>query len=143
VPLLDVDSLVPEGAAEPDADLESLQRAFLDGPYADRRPAAIEAPFQLVLGNQLVSGRIDAVYDVADDVLGEGVRYEVVDWKTGRHPADPLQLALYRLAWAELHGVPVDQVVATFYYVGSGLVERPAELPDRKALTEWWRGLTA
>lgn len=143
VPLLDVDSLVPEGAAEPDADLERLQLAFLEGPYADRQPVAIEAPFQLVLQGQLISGRIDAVYAADEATRAGGSRYEVVDWKTGRHLADPLQLALYRLAWAELQGIPVDQVAATFYYVGTGRVERPTDLPDREALAEWWRGLTA
>jgi DNA helicase II / ATP-dependent DNA helicase PcrA len=144
VPLIDVDSLVPEGESDADHDLEELRVAFLAGPYADRRPIAIEAPFQLLLGEHLVSGRIDAVYEVdrGDGTLPAGTRYEVVDWKTGRHSADPLQLALYRIAWAELHDIAVDQVAATFYYVASGRVERPDELPDRTALVEWWRRST-
>ena len=78
-----------------------------------------------------------------DSTLPVGTRYEVVDWKTGQHSADPLQLALYRLAWAELHQVPVDQVIATFYYVSTGRVERPADLPNRTALAEWWSRSTA
>ena len=146
VPLLDIDSLVPEGEAESDDDLADLQRSFLAGPFADRQPFAIEAPFQLVLGDHLVAGRIDAVYglEAAGSSAGPGqARYEVVDWKTGSHPADPLQLALYRLAWAELHGLSVDQVTATFYYVATGRVEQPSDLPDRAALTEWWRRSTA
>ncbi|MCZ3389382.1 MAG: ATP-dependent helicase [Actinomycetia bacterium] len=145
VPLIDVDGLVPEGEAAPDDDLKSLQEAFLAGPYADREPVAVEAPFHLVLGEQIVVGRIDAVYgvDPNDPELPVGTRYEVVDWKTGRHAADPLQLALYRIAWAELHQIPVDQVVATFYHVSSGRVERPVDLPDRPALAEWWSGSTA
>ncbi len=145
VPLIDVDGLVPEGEAEPDRDLKELQVAFLAGPYADHRPVAIEAPFQLVLGENLVSGRIDAVYEVgAEGVhrdLPPGTRYEVVDWKTGRHLADPLQLALYRIAWAELHQIPVEQVAATFYYVPTARIDRPADLPDRAALTARWRRL--
>lgn len=145
VPLLDLDSLVPEGEADPHADLAGLQAAFLAGPYADRQPIAIEAPFQLVLGEHLIAGRIDAVYAVNGSQGSHSpgdARYEVVDWKTGSHPADPLQLALYRLAWAELHGVRVDQVMATFYYVASGRIERPSDLPDRSALTEWWQRST-
>ncbi|MEO8108109.1 MAG: UvrD-helicase domain-containing protein, partial [Actinomycetes bacterium] len=151
VPLLDIESLVPAGEAEADADLAGLQRAFLSGPYAERQPVAIEAPFQLVLEDHLVAGRIDAVYAVASGdyastldgrVSYDHARYEVVDWKTGSHPADPLQLALYRIAWAELHDIPIDQVVATFYYVATGRVERPNDLPDRAALTEWWRRST-
>ena len=63
----------------------------------------------------------------------------MVDWKTSRtHSADPLQLALYRLAWAELHGIDPAQVRAAFYYVRDagpeGLVE-PADLPGRAELT--------
>jgi DNA helicase-2/ATP-dependent DNA helicase PcrA len=144
VPLIDIDGLLPEGEAEQDDDLKTLQSAFLAGPYADRQPTAVEAPFQLVLGEQILVGRIDAVYAVEpdDSALPAGTRYEVVDWKTGRHAADPLQLALYRLAWAELHQIPVDQVAATFYYVSSGRVERPDGLPDRTALTQWWSGST-
>jgi ATP-dependent DNA helicase UvrD/PcrA len=128
--LLDLDDLA--GAADPellDADLELLQKAFLAGPYADLPPYAVEAPFQLVLGAHTVRGRIDAVYD-----LGDG-RFEVVDWKTGRSAADALQLAVYRLAWAELSGVDVDQVAAAFYYVTSGRVDRPEGLPARAELT--------
>ena len=44
-----------------------------------------------------------------------------MDWKTSRHEtSDPLQLALYRLAWSELTGTPLDQVRAVFHYVRSG-----------------------
>ncbi|MFD0570367.1 hypothetical protein ACFQ0T_15495 [Kitasatospora gansuensis] len=60
----------------------------------------------------------------------------MVDWKTHREEtADPLQLAVYRLAWAELMGVDPEQVTASFLYVRSGRVESPAELPGRKELT--------
>jgi DNA helicase-2/ATP-dependent DNA helicase PcrA len=138
VALLDVDG---DGlASDPaDADLAELQDAFMTGPYADRRPIAVEAPFQMLLGEESIAGRIDAVYDARDDQgLPPGTRFEVVDWKTGRHPADVLQLALYRVAWAELNGLPIDRVAATFYYVATGEVERPASLPDRAQLTEQW-----
>jgi DNA helicase-2/ATP-dependent DNA helicase PcrA len=61
--------------------------------------------------------------------------YEVVDWKTGRDDsADPLQLAVYRLAWAEQAGVPVERVGAAFLYVRSGNVVRPEPLPGRAEL---------
>ncbi len=145
VPLIDLDGLLPEGEAAQNDDLKSLQEAFLAGPYADREPVAVEAPFQLVLGAQILVGRIDAVYvaDPNDPALPSGTRYEVVDWKTGQNAADPLQLALYRIAWAELHQVPIDQVAATFYYVSSGRIERPAELPDREAIDKWWSTSTA
>ena len=48
--------------------------------------------------------------------------------------ADPLQLAVYRVAWAEWHEVPLSRVDAAFLYVRSGEVVRPAGLPDRAGL---------
>jgi DNA helicase II / ATP-dependent DNA helicase PcrA len=91
-------------------------------------PVAVEPPFALVLAGQVVRGRIDAVYEEDDGFL-------VVDWKTNREQtADPLQLAIYRVAWAELHGVPAERVRAGFYYVRSGELVVPGSLPDRAAL---------
>ncbi len=122
---------------EDEQDLERLKEAFLRTPYADRAPLRVEAPFQLVLAGRVVRGRIDAVYRDGDDgsEIGGASRYEVVDWKTHREEtADPLQLAVYRLAWAEQAGVPLEQVTASFLYVRSGRIEQPAGLPDRKEL---------
>ena len=145
VPLLDLEAPGDADDAE-GAELAALQAAFLAGPYADRQPAAVEAPFQLVLGQGTVAGRIDAVYRVeGNDQSGlpEGTVFEVVDWKTGRRPADVFQLAIYRLAWAELNDLPVEKVAASFYYVATGERERPSDLPDRALLTEWWARATA
>ncbi|MBI2244130.1 MAG: ATP-dependent helicase [Nocardioides sp.] len=75
---------------------------------------------------------IDAVYA---ESTPEGDGFLVVDWKTNRAAtADPLQLALYRLAWAELHDLPLERVRAAFYYVRTGEVVEPPDLPDRAAL---------
>ncbi|MCG6499082.1 ATP-dependent DNA helicase [Kitasatospora sp. A2-31] len=122
---------------EDEQDLERLKEAFLRTPYANRTPYRVEAPFQLVLAGRVVRGRIDAVYRYGDggSESGGASRYEVVDWKTHREEtADPLQLAVYRVAWAEQSGVPLEQVTASFLYVRSGRVEQPAGLPDRKTL---------
>ncbi|CAN5385894.1 hypothetical protein BH09ACT12_BH09ACT12_23840 [soil metagenome] len=136
--LLDPDDLPGRADVdiEDDADLQELIRQFEAGPFADRPPLALEPSFALVLAGQVVRGRIDAVYADHDGSGDDG--YLIVDWKTSRgRSADPLQLALYRLAWAELHDVPLDRVRAAFYYVreagAQGLVE-PADLPDRAAL---------
>ena len=124
-PLLDRTDL--EGAADDDlvddADLASLQAAFLAGPYASTPPHRVEAPFQLVLGGRVVRGRIDAVYQRADG------GFDVVDWKTGAQASDPLQLAVYRAAWAQIAGVPESEVGAAFYYVARGEVVRHDDLP--------------
>jgi DNA helicase-2/ATP-dependent DNA helicase PcrA len=115
-PLLDPSELpgAEDDEVGTDEDLAVLQQAFLASPWAGRKPYAVEAPFALPLAGRVVRGRIDAVYD-----LGDG-RWQVVDWKTGREAADPVQLAVYRLAWARLRDVPVEQVAASFLYVRSG-----------------------
>ncbi|MFI0807880.1 ATP-dependent helicase [Streptomyces echinatus] len=141
LPLLEPDEL-PGGDAEiaDEHDLEALKEAFERTEYARRTPYRVEAPFQLTLAGRVVRGRIDAVYRHGD---GDGTTYEIVDWKTGRtRAADPLQLAVYRLAWAEQQGVPPESVTATFLYVRSGEAVRPAGLPDRAALERLLTGET-
>jgi DNA helicase-2/ATP-dependent DNA helicase PcrA len=130
-PLLDPDDLPGryDAGIGDDADLDAVIEAFEQGPFADRVPHAVEASFALVLAGQVVRGRIDAVYDEPDG------GFLLVDWKTNRHEdADPLQLALYRLAWAELRGLPLDRVRAVFHYVRTGATVEPADLPDRAGL---------
>ncbi|MGW0786950.1 UvrD-helicase domain-containing protein [Streptomyces sp. NPDC002911] len=132
LPMLGPDEL--PGGDESDAeiaderDLAELKEAFERTAYARRTPYRVETPFQITLGGRVIRGRIDAVYRTGDT-------YEIVDWKTGRHrTADPLQLAVYRLAWAELHGLPLEAVTATFLYVRSGETSRPTGLPGREEL---------
>lgn len=135
LPLLEPDEL-PGGDAEiaDEEDLQALKEAFERTEYAHRTPYRVEAPFQLSLAGRVIRGRIDAVYKDGDGD-GAGATYEIVDWKTNRHrDADPLQLAVYRLAWAEQQGVDVESVTAAFLYVRTGQVVRPDDLPDRAAL---------
>jgi DNA helicase-2/ATP-dependent DNA helicase PcrA len=131
--LVDLDELPGRGDSgiEDDADLQALIETFNEGPFAERAPFAVEQPFALVLDGQVLRGRIDAVYRTEED------GFLVVDWKTNvKETADKLQLAIYRVAWAELHGVRAETVEAAFYYVRSGRVVRysPEELPDRAEL---------
>ena len=65
----------------------------------------------------------------------------VVDWKTGEPPADDaarrhaaVQLAVYRLAWAGLSGLPPAKVRASFHYVRSGRTVTPESLPGPQEL---------
>ncbi|MEU8437882.1 UvrD-helicase domain-containing protein [Streptomyces sp. NPDC029216] len=119
------------------ADLEALKAAFERSEYAERTPYRMEAPVQLTLAGRVIRGRIDAVYRNPDG------SYEVVDWKTGRTTqADPLQLAVYRLAWAEATGTPLDRVAAAFLHVRSGRVIRPRDLPGRERLERILQGKT-
>ena len=130
-PLLDPSELpgAEDDELGTDGELAVLQEAFLASPWAARRPHAVEAPFALPLAGRLLVGRIDAVYD-----LGGGL-WRVVDWKTGREAADPLQLAVYRLAWARLRDVPVEQVSASFLYVRTGKEVVHDDLPGEVELT--------
>jgi len=129
--LIDPDQLPGRADAEIDdyADLRALMGSFEEGPFGYRQPHRSEAPFALVVAGQVVRGRIDAIFREDDG------SWLVVDWKTARaETADPLQLAIYRLAWADLAGVPVERVRAAFYYVRSGRLVEPPDLPDRPAL---------
>lgn len=129
--LFDYGDLPGRGDAgiDDDGDLKDLIAVFEAGPFGSRTPAQVEAPFALVLGGQVVRGRIDAVY------LEDDGTHLLVDWKTNRSAtADPLQLGIYRLAWAELHGVPLESVRAAFYYVRTGEVVEPDGLPGRAEL---------
>jgi DNA helicase-2/ATP-dependent DNA helicase PcrA len=120
---------LPGAADAPDLDdarLAELRERFLATEYGRRRPVAIEAPFELMVGGRLVRGRIDAVYADADG------GFDVVDFKTGTVPRDfaaaSVQLAVYRLAWAAIAGVDAARVRAGFLYVATGTVKRPAKL---------------
>ncbi|MEU5521838.1 ATP-dependent DNA helicase [Streptomyces sp. NPDC047860] len=134
LPMLDPEELPGSDAEiEDERDLHALKEAFERTEYARRTPHRVEAPFQLTIAGRVVRGRIDAVYRTDDDA--DGTTYEIVDWKTGRgRSADPLQLAVYRLAWAEQQGVPLESVRAAFLYVRTGEVVRLDVLPGRAEL---------
>lgn len=135
--LLDVDELpgAADDDAAPDEALAELQERFLASEWADRVPLEVEVPFATAIAGVVVRGRMDAVF------ARPGGRFDVVDWKTGRRPAGreaevaAVQLAVYRLAWAELAGVPVERVGAAFHYVRDGVTVRPADLLDADGLT--------
>ena len=78
--------------------------------------------------------------------------WTVIDWKTGAEPsaanerAVVMQLAAYRIAWAELMAArqsrltgrpvepPLDMVRAAFHYVRTGRTIAPEDLPDADRL---------
>jgi DNA helicase-2/ATP-dependent DNA helicase PcrA len=122
--------------APDDAPLAELRARFERSEWADRWPQAVEVPFETLVGDRLVRGRIDAVF-----AGGPDGGFDVVDWKTGSPPrsdaeryAVSVQLAAYRLAWAALAGVPVAAVRAAFYYVAHDQTVSPADLLDEAGL---------
>jgi DNA helicase II / ATP-dependent DNA helicase PcrA len=132
--LLDLDELpgAADDDAAPDSELALLQERFLASEWADRSPDEVEVAFETVVGGVVVRGRIDAVF--ADPDGG----WTVVDWKTGDPPRDPsaasVQLAAYRLAWAELSGTAVGLVRAAFHYVRQDRTVAPVDLLDAAGL---------
>jgi DNA helicase II / ATP-dependent DNA helicase PcrA len=117
-------------------DLTELRARFERSEWADRWPQAVEVPFETLVGDRLIRGRIDAVFARPEDG-----GFDVVDWKTGSPPrseaerhAVSVQLAAYRLAWAALAEVPVTAVRAAFYYVAHDQTVRPADLLDEAGL---------
>ncbi len=127
-----------EPAGDGDArDLAQLRERFEAGEWGSRWPLEVEVPFEMLIAGRSVRGRIDAIFTDAPDG-----RYDLVDWKTGQPPdggderrAAAVQLAAYRLAWAGLARVPVEQVRAAFYYVRHDLTLRPGDLLDQAGLT--------
>ncbi|BBX17877.1 ATP-dependent DNA helicase [Mycolicibacterium duvalii] len=135
--LFDLDDLpgAVDADRQDDGELEELQAAFAVSPWAARTPIDVEVPFDMMLGDRVVRGRIDAVF--ADDDGG----VTVLDWKTGEPPATPeelqhnaIQLAIYRLAWARLQGCPPSSVRAAFHYVRHGQTVTPEHLPGPEEL---------
>lgn len=128
IPLLDIeeidesekDSLELEGSAVAESAgghaLRTLRQAFEESRWADATVLAVERSFVMTIGNTVVRGRLDAV--VADpDHPGDEL---VIDWKTSRpRSADPLQLSIYRLAWAQARGIDPSRVRAVFHHVGA------------------------
>ena len=115
---------------EEDSKLEDLKKAWLSSEFANRTPVRVEVPFETTIAGILVRGRIDAVYATSTG-------FEVVDWKTGSKrlgESAAVQLAMYRLAWANLSGVEIASVSAAFHYVPTSVTDRPADLLDEAEL---------
>jgi DNA helicase-2/ATP-dependent DNA helicase PcrA len=116
--------------------LDTMVDTFRQSEWAHRAPAFVEVPVETRIGDVVVRGRIDAVFRDADG------GWDLVDWKTGRRPAagqlkvKAVQLAVYRLAWARLKGVPLESVRAAFYYVAEDQVVRPHDLGTADRLEE-------
>jgi DNA helicase II / ATP-dependent DNA helicase PcrA len=128
---IDIDG---ERGPEIDVDVQTWQERFERSEFATLTPVALEREIHLPLAGHLVICKIDAVFERSS-------RIQIVDWKTGRTPKDPkeierksLQLALYRLAWAEWAGVDIDTVDAVFWFSQSEQVIAPDVLASRSEL---------
>ena len=99
-----------------------------------RDSAYVEAPFEITIGDSVVRGRMDAVFQQPDG------SWLIVDWKTGRRPqgaalaSAQIQLAVYAEAWRRIHGV--ETVRAAFFYVHENYLLEPDDLPTGARLAE-------
>jgi DNA helicase-2/ATP-dependent DNA helicase PcrA len=73
-----------------------------------------------------------------------------VDWKTGSPPETKqqqkdmtLQLALYRFAYSELKGIPIEDIDVSFFFVADNSELRPASVPGPDELMSIWKQLFA
>ena len=102
--------------------------------WAEREPVAVEQ--QIVasipqLGGMVVNGKLDAVFRGGLDVQNPGKRFTIIDWKTGRRPTKPddiarklIQLDCYRLLLSVFEHMPLDSIDAALYYVSEAREER-------------------
>ncbi|MGU3410970.1 ATP-dependent DNA helicase [Microbacterium sp. M1A1_1b] len=140
---LDVDdgpAATPDAAVSDDdaRRLSEFQATFARSRWAELTPVEVEREIHIPFLGHSVVCKLDAVYAI------DG-RLEVVDWKTGKAPTGArdlerrqLQLALYRVAYAEFTGRPVQDVDAVFYFVADDLEVRPTSLLDRAGLEQAW-----
>ncbi len=118
--------------------VEILKANFVESGYRQRTPyvlssgePATELPFTLKIGDDLVRGRIDAVYQDPDGTI------EIVDFKTGAVPEKGFgQLELYAEA-LQLLGITTREVKLTFAYLRTGNEESTRYTPRG---LDWLRG---
>ena len=113
---------------------EQWKQKFEASEFAHLEPVAIETELHVPLAGHLVICKLDAVFSTEDGVL-------IVDWKTGKKPdtddevtAKSIQLAAYRLAWAEWTNTPLESVRASFWFVEDEELITPQSLLDRAGL---------
>jgi DNA helicase-2/ATP-dependent DNA helicase PcrA len=54
-----------------------------------------------------------------------------------------LQLALYRFAYSELKGIPIEKIDVSFFFVADNTELRPESIPGPDELMRTWQQLFA
>ncbi|MDQ1128199.1 ATP-dependent DNA helicase [Microbacterium sp. SORGH_AS_0888] len=127
-PLWDDAAEVAQGGDDAVA-LERMQRTFEESEWGGLAPIAVET--EIDFRHTGLDGREHVVICKLDAVYERGDRIEIVDWKTGRSPRTDaeraerlVQLDLYRQAYHQRHGIPVDRIDVALFYVADGVVIR-------------------
>ncbi|MDY6051659.1 MAG: ATP-dependent DNA helicase [Rothia sp. (in: high G+C Gram-positive bacteria)] len=143
--MLDMDEDFDDEGTEEELNIPALRENFLESPWAHRTPWALEYPLETPLAGVTVRGRIDAIFTRTD---GDGATiWELVDWKTGRPPRTKkelkersVQLSLYRLGFARLHGVAEENIEAHFFYASTGQSIEVTHFSTREELEKALQG---
>lgn len=124
--LEELDSAERHSGGHPDA-LLTWKRRLAESRWARRHPAWAERQIVIAipqLGGTIVNGKLDAVFAGGLDPEDTGKQYTIIDWKTGRRPREPrdvaqklVQLDCYRLLLSVVEGIPLDAIDAALYYV--------------------------
>jgi DNA helicase-2/ATP-dependent DNA helicase PcrA len=137
--LEELDQITPQ-------ELDQLKANFEKSRWAKQNAKDIEVEIQVTFGLNTFICKIDAVFEVdpADTELA-GKKIEIVDWKTGKPPANQaeederaLQLGLYRMAYSQHFGVNEEDIAVCLYYVADDLVVRPKNVLTGEQLRERW-----
>lgn len=128
---------------------DETRAKFLKSQWAKRPAFALEMNFATPLGSTVIRGQIDAIYGYDTSVERhltlsdkerldrqpvddrnermQSVQWHLVDWKTGSPPtrtqaweSRKIQLAVYRLAFHRMYGVPLERITTSFHYVDRG-----------------------
>lgn len=123
--------------------IEELQKNFNNSRFAKMTPLDVEREIQFTIGQNTFICKLDAVFETESGVL-------IVDWKTGKAPKDKsdeklrsLQLALYRLAYSQFTGLPIEKIEVCFYFVAENLELVPEAIADENELMQLWSQVLA
>jgi len=127
--------------------LDDLKANFEKSRWASKTPREVEVEIQVTIKQNTFICKIDAVFDVVPgDAELEGKKIEIVDWKTGKPPVTQseederaLQLALYRMAYAQQFNIPEEDIAVCLYYVADDAIVRPKNVLSKAELVAKWQ----
>jgi DNA helicase-2/ATP-dependent DNA helicase PcrA len=127
---------------ETKVDIAALQATFAKSPWADLTPYEVEIEIQVAIDQNIFICKLDAVYKTETG-------YQIVDWKTGKPPADQkdedakgLQLSLYRMALARHLKKDPETISCVLYYVTEDKILEPP-IKTEAELIELWQSVLA
>lgn len=135
------------GEFDAESELAPLIEVYEQSRWATRQPIAVELEVSLPFAGRTLVCKLDAVYRL-EQPTDEGLpRFEVVDWKSGRAPANDaeresrfFQLDLYRHAYAQWADVAPERIDVSLFYVAENVEIRGDAVRTLAELEELWLG---